>query len=211
MIRIFPRMLPLLLLGFLLFATPALADREDINDGQVKDSVYFTMDDGMMSEAEMKMEAQYVYGQCTVNAYESNLFDCQCVSGAFLILREKHGPMTPQSDILDEITNSPSAKCANPVAMAGTAYQDCIQWRHTYDELATDNEPFCSCVGNKVARDFSKTPRLSTNFVAGLQVTAMAWCRDPANRKKKTDPAAETGSKIPPKGSTSSTAPKTSN
>lgn len=187
----------------LLFFLPLPAHAQD---NTIKDSVYFTMDDGIESPKEMEEESQYVYDICMANAYEKKYFDCRCLSGAFLIEREKVGPTVTQSEILDKFTTSSDAKCANTDEIAGTAYQNCIDFQKTYHELSSDeeNDSYCTCTANLVAKNFTKAPGLDMGLVSMYTTNAMTYCLDPARRVKKdagadTTPAKPAAAEVPPK------------
>lgn len=164
------------LLAALLFAPPAIAQSNERNI--VKDSIYFTLDDGIMTAEEMEEEAQYVYGQCTRNLYQNNYFDCQCIAGAFLRERETRGPLALQEDILTELYRSggQTAKCGNGPKIAGTAYNDCMNYAATFRRLETNNAEYCRCVGNRVARNFVDYPYLRTAYISRLRVNALVSC-----------------------------------
>lgn len=181
------RFLPFLLLAFVTLI-PVSASAQ--NDSTIKDSVYFTLDDGVMSPEEMEEEAEYVHGLCQSNAYQALYFNCECLAGAFLIQREKLGPLALQSDIYDRLTKSNKAVCGNTVAIAGAAYQACLTHTMTYRELALDNEEYCQCVGNRIARQFTQKPWLDVAYIESLTMNNMNYCDDPANRpgKKPVDP-----------------------
>lgn len=152
-----------------------------------KDSIDYTLDDGVMSKEEMEMEAQDVYALCNQNAYQKKFFNCSCLAGAFLQQREKRGPMITQNEIFTIITNSAEtdASCANVAEMAGNAYNSCISFSTNYSrtEMDTSNEDYCTCAANKSARDFSKAPRLSSQYIEEIRRNAMIVCRDPKFRK----------------------------
>ncbi len=177
---------PILLLTLLLLSPLARAQSDEA-DNNVRDSVYYTMEDGIESPEEMEKEAQYVYELCSSNAYKSLYFDCQCIAGAFLQRREKVGPTIPQNDIVDGITRAenrtPGAPtCINAVAIAGNAYSNCLGYADTYRRQETDNEEYCSCVGKRLASEFGKRPYLRTDYIQSMQTDAMLFCDNPANR-----------------------------
>jgi hypothetical protein len=136
----------------------------------------------------MQMEAQDMYSLCEINAYQKRLFNCACLAGAFLQQREKLGPMVMQYEIYDTITNSPevSSSCANAPEIAGQTYKSCLTFAENYGptEFSPDTTDVCTCVANKVAREFKKLPRLSPQYVQILRADAMSACRDPNYRKQ---------------------------
>lgn len=169
-----------LLLTFLLAApfSPAMARKAPI----VKDSAYFVANDGIQTPEEMEEEAQYVYGLCMSNGYQSLYFDCQCLSGAFLQTRERLGPTVLQNDILNTLTKSGKAVCANTTAIAGQSYEDCLSFANDSRELENDNEQYCTCAANKTATDFTKSPRLNIQYIRRLKTRALTYCAQPENR-----------------------------
>lgn len=172
----------LLMLLSLLLCSPALAQEPD--SSVIQDSVYFTMDDGIQSEEEMVAEADYVRGICVSNPYQAMYFDCDCLAGAFLQQREKLGPMTPQYQIVDELTKSKKAVCGNSAAIAGDTYRYCMDRAKTNRELLSDKEKesYCTCAANKTAKDFAKYPRLDITYIRRTKANALAFCRDPQRR-----------------------------
>jgi hypothetical protein len=171
----------LLLLPFLL-AAPALAQAPGTYI--IKDSIYFTMDDGIQSPEEMEEEAEYVQGLCAGNPYQSLYFDCECLGGAFLQKRETLGPIVPQNEILYTLTKSKKAVCGNSAEIAGSTYKFCKKHVSTRQELATEkeNEEYCRCAANKVAIDFGKRPRLDITYIRNTKSYALSYCRNPQNR-----------------------------
>lgn len=173
------RVLPLLLSTILLLSfaawSPAHAQR-------MKDSIDYTLDDGIMSPEEMMLEAQDIQTQCSRNAYQRVYFNCECLAGAFLQQREKLGPLAMQYDIYNRITNSKetSSSCANTEAMAARVYQSCLGFTQDFDRTELrDNNDYCTCAANKAARDFGRAPRLSSMYIQALRMNAMTRCRDP--------------------------------
>ena len=174
----------LFLAALLLSPLPAWAGKADVTP---KNSVDYTMDDGIMSKEEMEMEAQDMFKLCDMNAYQKVYFNCACLAGAFLQQREKLGPMVMQDEIFTIITNSEqvSPSCANTEFIAGRAYESCLNFSENYSETELDgdtNIDYCTCVANKMANDFGKMPRLSSSYVETLRYVAMEKCRDPKVR-----------------------------
>lgn len=173
------RVLPLFLSTILCLSfaawNPAQAQR-------MKDSVDYTLDDGIMSAEEMIMEAQDIQSQCSRNAYQRVYFNCECLAGAFLQQREKLGPLTMQSDIYNTITNSAetSASCANTESIAARVYQSCLAFTQDFNRTELrDNNDYCTCAANKAALDFGRAPRLSSMYIQAVRMNAMTQCRDP--------------------------------
>lgn len=168
----------LLFIAACFIALPAAAQRDDEDPTIVKDSVYFTLDDGAMSRAEMELEAQYVHAQCMGHLYQSLYFDCACIAGAFLTEREKLGPMVLQDTIVTDLyrTGGQTAKCGNGPLIAGNIYEECMDSSRIFRRLETNNEEYCQCTGNRVARDFMDYPYLRTAYISRLRVNAMLAC-----------------------------------
>ena len=147
-----------------------------------RDSNFFMMDDGKQTPDEMVMEAQYVHGLCDSNAYQAVYFDCACLAGAFLLERERLGPMVLQREILEDLTQSGNAKCANTAVIAGKIYESCMTFTDMMRELATDNPQLCSCAANRASQEFTRAPRLSVDYIRAIRRKAMRYCFNPANR-----------------------------
>lgn len=166
------------LAALFLTTLPAAAQ---VHDGDlVKDSVYFMLDDGVMTPEEMEEEAQYVYGLCNSHVSQRLYFDCSCIAGAFLREREKRGPYVLQQDILTELyrTGGKTAKCGNGPLIAGTMYRQCMQMSDAMRRLETNNEQFCQCVGNRIARDFTDYPYMRLQYISRLRMNAMLSCNE---------------------------------
>ncbi len=179
---------PMIKAAFLSLAMLACLSGAALANGDLlkKDSVYYTWDDGVMSPEEMQMEANDVFRLCEANVSQRNLFKCGCLAGAFLLQREKYGPTMPQRDIIRDITiKNPVTSCANGDVVAGDAYTACISQVTTLRPLATNNEEYCVCVSNKVARDFTKSPVMSPAYVRELNYNSLLYCNDPQNQPKK--------------------------
>lgn len=174
------KLIPALLILFMFAAPPAFAQAR--NYYVVKDSLYFTMDDGVQSPEEMIQEAEYVLGLCRGNAFQKQYFNCECIAGAFLQEREKNGPMKLQHEILDQLMKSPRATCANTEEIAGRTYKTCMELAGMSRELAPDNPEYCTCAANKAALDFKKSPRLNSRHIRSIESKAMTFCDNPANR-----------------------------
>jgi len=162
----------LLLLVVLFAATPVFA--------QVKDSYYF-MSDGEQTKEEMEEEAQYVYSECNSNMYRRQWFDCACIAGAFLQERERRGSLPPQDVIVDALfrgtrTEMNRKNCANAPAIAGDAHANCMSYAGTFREYERDNEEYCACVANTIARDFARTPYLRSRYTEELSTRAYLIC-----------------------------------
>ncbi len=159
-----------------------------------KDSIDYTLDDGKMSKEEMQLEAEYIFGLCSRNAYQSLYFNCACLSGAFLLERERLGPTTPQSTIMQTLTQSEKAKCANVESMANQSFKNCMFYSTTYRQFSTDHNEVCQCAANRAANKFSDRPWLESSYVRSLNTEAISHCLSPENRaadlaKKKAERA----------------------
>lgn len=193
-------MIRLFFLTILLFALPHPAaaqtdggtrpfdtDTNGLGSALTRDSVYYTMDDGIMSPAEMEEEATYIFNMCDRNFAQKNMFNCQCLAGAFLKKREALGPTVPQSSILYDLTLGNPADCANSESLAGETYKSCMEVmapNRDY-ESKEDNIAYCECTANKVAKDFARDPALAPSYVRGLTYEAFLYCDNPQNRPKK--------------------------
>lgn len=167
------------LLFLLMMPPPALAqDETPYDDGTFKDSVYFTMDDGVMSPEEMVEEAEYVHKRCANHYYQKRYFNCECIAGAFLREREQRGPMVLQETILSDIYRGGGdvAKCANTATIAGNTYKECMTYAAISRRLENNNEEYCQCAANRVARDFTSYPYLRTAYIERLNVNALLSC-----------------------------------
>lgn len=149
---------------------------------QHKDSIDYTLDDGVMSKEEMQQEAEYIFGLCSQNAYQRLYFDCKCLSGAFLLERERLGPTAMQSIILQNLTQSNNAKCANVESAANESYKSCMGYSKTYRKFETDHEELCTCTANRAATNFGKKPWLESSYIRSLNTAALMHCMKPENR-----------------------------
>ncbi|HPF77655.1 MAG TPA: hypothetical protein PLF01_00065 [Alphaproteobacteria bacterium] len=143
---------------------------------EVKDSYYFMKDDGEFSPEEKDEEAQYIYEQCEQNTFQSLFFDCACIAGAFRQERDKE-KLIPQANLLNSLFEEDNQRgCANVTAMAGDTYKFCQSFVKAHRQKEKNNEQYCECVANTVARNFAKKPRLSTRFQESLTSEAMISC-----------------------------------
>lgn len=179
---------PLFFLALALSCLFALAPSVRAEGLVMKNSFDYTADDGVMSPEEMQMEAQDFYTLCSNHAYQSIYFDCACLAGAFLQQREKHGPVIMQDEIFATITNSAEtdASCANTERLAGRTFDTCMGFMGGFARTELNGEQnveICTCAANKMARDFSLAPRLSSSYIEALRYRAMISCRDPKFRE----------------------------
>lgn len=201
------RFLTILLLAATL-ALPAFAQTEDRDErldpnynNTIRDSIYFTLDDGVMSPEEMAEEAEYVHQECTISLTKRTFFNCDCIAGEFLLRRERLGPTVPQSDILTNMMESAKGVCPNTERFAAESYSDCMEVRAIHAELATpeENDRLCHCAANKAALDFAKKPLLDVTYSITLVTGAMAYCSDPNLRLRTRQADINRGSLVPPK------------
>lgn len=170
-----------LLACLFLLPAPAMAEEGDL---LMNDSVYYTMDDGIMTPEEMELEANQIYRMCDLNHFQKNNYNCECLAGAFLIEREKLGPMVPQINIFNDITRTKPVACANTERIAGSNYTSCMNMAGRRRAMKGDAHEYCTCVGNKVANDFTKNPRLVSSHIKVLNYNALLFCEKPENRPK---------------------------
>ena len=149
-----------------------------------KDSIDYTIDDGKMSTEEMEEEAEYIYALCAQNSYQSLYFDCKCLSGAFLLERERLGPTALQSGIMENLTQSNNAKCANIEGFAGESYKSCMSYAKSYREFEKDNDELCTCAANRAANNFKQKPWLDSSYIRSTNTGALMYCLDVNNRAK---------------------------
>ena len=147
----------------------------------VKDTYYFLRDDGKFSEKEKDEEAQYIYQQCSRNIMQSVYFNCECIAGAFRQTRDSDEKIRPQNTILTELFNDDSRGCVNTPAIAGENYRFCSNYASTLRARSKNNEEYCTCVANDVAKLFSEDPRLRTRHIEKLRTNAMVSCNQKFN------------------------------
>ena len=150
------------------FSSPAVAEVQ-------KDSFYFMKDDNEFSDEEKDEEALYVHGICQQNVFQRTYFDCACIAGAFRQERDKED-LVPQANLLNSLYSDKRQECINKVAIAGDAYEFCQHYARTYRSREKNNQQYCECVANKVARDFAKRPELRANYISALQTDALISC-----------------------------------
>ncbi|NCO04187.1 MAG: hypothetical protein GW903_08360 [Alphaproteobacteria bacterium] len=171
----------LFLLAFILIAVAATAGPA-FAYYEVKNSYYFMKDDGEFSDDEKDQEAMYVYEQCQGNALRAIYFDCACIAGAFRQIRDEDEFIRPQETILQTLFDDDSRGCVNEERIAGQAYLNCSEYAAAMRHRRKDNEEFCECVANDVARKFSDDPRLRSLHIQNLQTNAYSQC-NPATRE----------------------------
>lgn len=156
-----------------LAATSANADR-----GDVKDSIYFMMQDGEYSEEDMQEEALYVRERCSANFVHRTYYDCECLAGAFILEREKHGPMYPQSTIINNLMQNDEKNCANIAGIAGSVYRECMESSRFFRDKRNDNEEYCTCAANSTAKKFARNPYMRSAYITNLRADALSECNN---------------------------------
>jgi hypothetical protein len=125
---------------------------------------------------------------CSINPYQNKLFKCECLAREFQRWRSKRGPDVPGSEISQIVTNSAEVNpaCANTEVMRQGTTNSCLGFVAGYaaapSDMKTEKAQYCSCVGNKLAKEFGAYPRLSSQWVETLRSNAMTECRKPAIR-----------------------------
>lgn len=158
-----------ILLVFLAFMIPIGAN------ATVKDSFYFMKDDGIFSSEEKDEEAQYIFGQCSQNPFQNLYFDCACIAGDFRLKRDEEN-LRPQGTLLNEALMQPDNQCINTINIAGKSYEDCLEFSKNFRSRHKNNEKYCTCVGNKTAIDFKKSPVLKLRHIERVRAHAMSSC-----------------------------------
>ncbi len=192
----------LILLAFPVGPSFAGNDGKREFNGGYQDGFDFMTKDGKMNKEEMEKESRYVFQQCVNNPVQNKYMNCECLAGAFLQQREKLGPTVLQFTIVENLYVSGNTKCANTEYIAGSTYNECLKKSDTFRELENDNEAYCTCVANKVARDFNKKPVANVSYIGSLNSKARVICNDPANRlarKPSNNEIVTEPSKIPQK------------
>ncbi len=151
------------------------------------------------TKEQLEAEAMEVYGFCEENGYQKGMYSCECVSGAFLQMREWVGPAPMQSELMTKVYGSANPNCADITLISDDAMRNCMTGRAVFNETAADNEEYCSCVAQKVAEIFKKKPDPLPSYMQAVQMHADSLCNDPANRPVKAAPKAADplGVKIP--------------
>jgi hypothetical protein len=158
-----------LIVGVGLFCSSAMAQYD------IKNSYYFMKDDGIFSDEEKDEEAMYVYEQCSKDHYKSTYRDCECVAGSFRRERDNE-KLAPQDYILRNIYSKNNQQCINSPAIAASNYDFCIETIPVIRPREKNNEKFCECVANKVAKNFGDNPSLNTRFIEQLRKDAFMSC-----------------------------------
>ncbi|MEM6781773.1 MAG: hypothetical protein AAF569_07915 [Pseudomonadota bacterium] len=150
---------------------PAEAQRES----DFRDSIDFLIDDGIMTPDEMAEEAMGIHNRCVADVMKNTYYDCECIGGAFLSIREEVGPYYEQYDILTQIyTEDP--QCIDEVNIAGMAYTDCQNMSEITRRNETNNDEYCECVAQGTVKQFGLFPSLRTRTIEGVRAQAISDC-----------------------------------
>src|SRR5690606_13440273 len=103
-------------------------------------------------------------------------FNCACLAGTFLQVREKLGSIAPQDEIISDILYGENARCANPEGIAGKVYENCMESSKVTREYHKDNEEYCTCVANTSAKRFAARPQLNTSYITKVETGALVDC-----------------------------------
>ncbi len=144
---------------------------------QTKDSYYYMLEDGEFSSEEKDDEAVYIHEECSSNIIQSTYFNCECIAGAYRQARDE-GPIQPQANLLYSIFDKKAKECMNKPAIAGDAYSFCEDHVRIFRSRESGNTELCECVARKTVKDFAKEPKLSTDFMADLQIDALLSCQN---------------------------------
>ena len=169
------RLLSFIALFFLALTVADTANAQRNSD--FRDSVDFLMDDGEMTPDEMEQEAIGVYNRCVGHLMRNRYYDCECISGAFLQMREELGPYVEQFKLLEDVyTQIP--ECVNAEQIAGSSYKSCSESVNIYRALQPEeeNEEYCSCVGKETAAAFARNPGLRKNSLINTHSEAKLRC-----------------------------------
>ena len=165
--------MPLLIIFIFTLFLPVPSTAQTLDD--YKDSIDYTLDDDEMSQEEMEAEAIGIYNRCEGDLIKKTYYDCECIGGAFLSLREQLGPMVPQFNLMDQVYND-SSQCVDTAKIAGDSYQSCLSQVTISRYNQSDNDEYCSCVANTSAKFYQKTPSLNTRAITKIKTRAKIVC-----------------------------------
>lgn len=153
------------------------------------------------TKEQLEAEAMEVHTFCSDNGYQKGIYSCECVSGAFLQMREWVGPAPTQSELMTKVYSSANPNCANITLISDNVMRNCMAGRKVFNEMATDTEEYCVCVAQKVAEFYKKQPDPQPGYMQAVQMYANTECSDPTKRPVKATPKTEDplGFKIPQK------------
>lgn len=165
-------LLPCFLFVFCLaFVHDAQAQRKK----DFRDSVDFLLDDGEMTPDEMEEEAMGVYNRCAADVIKQTYYDCECIGGAFLSLREEQGPYVDQYTLLRTVYLE-TPKCIAQEKIAGTVFDECMISSEITRRTDDNNEEYCGCVANGTAKEFFRIPSLRSRGIETVRARAITMC-----------------------------------
>jgi len=115
-------------------------------------------------------EMNQVFADCQNNMYESGAQDCRCYSVKYLEQRILLGPKVPADEIAVKLDGS----CANLPAIAGDFYKNCMAFN---EGLLNDAGSYCTCFGNRVAKNYEKSPGSTAIHLMTLRDEATDHCQ----------------------------------
>lgn len=115
-------------------------------------------------------EAEQVAQRCANQDVNSQFYDCECIAARFIDARVLRGPEISAYSLVAEL----EPECVNSAGVAGYAYNQC-SGMNAYG--AQNAEEVCSCYGNYVAKQFSKTPVASFSFFSKISANAIIACK----------------------------------
>ncbi len=134
------------------------------------------------TKEQLEAEAQEVYKSCSENGYQKKYYSCECVSGSFLQMRERVGPVPTMIFLMDKVLKSPEPSCANIPMIGISTLINCMKSSSRMNETAEDNKEFCECVAITTAKEFKKKPVPAPAYVQALKTYANNVCMDPVQR-----------------------------
>jgi hypothetical protein len=118
-------------------------------------------------------EAEQVARDCAADPMLSTYYDCECRAMRFIEVRIMRGPVEDQSTVLLDIRG----ECPNTPAIAGSAYQTCIQQGISFFPAGQDPEEYCSCVGNSYAKLYARAGQaFDSRLIVQLKTIATLSC-----------------------------------
>lgn len=174
-------------LFFLNLAFPALAQEPPLypKKKDYRDSLDFLLDDGKMSPEEMEEEAIGVYNRCATHMLKKQYYDCECIGGKFLTMREEVGPYKEQFLMIEEIYTNPG-DCVSDASIAGDQFSSCMNSVGIYRAKTSPEEQqqYCECIGREATKAFTANPGLSKGALTNMGSRAIVTC----NAKYPYDP-----------------------
>ena len=144
---------------------------------ETKDSYYFMKDDGIFSDEEKDLEAEYIKEQCENSFLEKRYYNCACIAGTVRVERDKDQLM-PQARLLNDLYNNPETPCVDTARIASEMYEFCMGYADVFRTRneGTQNQDYCECSANTMARDFAKEPVLRMRYINRLKSSALRTC-----------------------------------